>query len=141
MIYSGRIFFIIIQDNPIMGKKNLEFMKIERRQAERFQLSSKVSYKSYGGKKYILSASKDISGKGIRLVTKKPLMAGDKITVAIHKNDKGRKPLIAVCEVVWSKECSKNRFETGLIFAKIYEQGEFLRFICENMVDVLLRGK
>lgn len=91
---------------------------MERRVFERFASSFPAKFKDtredYGANVYLTNAS----GKGMRLLTKKPLHFNDEITVEVKLPDKGE-PMAIQGQVVWAKNKEQNLWDVGLRFHDI----------------------
>jgi c-di-GMP-binding flagellar brake protein YcgR len=101
-----------------MRKKELSDQRIERREAKRLRQLIRAEYRPKGKKSWIRTTCLNISGKGIKFLTDKPLRPKTIIEVMIQDQKKQLKPFIALCRVKWSKQIHEDEFQSGLNFLK-----------------------
>jgi hypothetical protein len=111
---------------------------MEKRKADRFELSVAVVYKLNGSKQLrrVISCD-DISGLGLKLSLKEQLMLRSKVEITMRfKNN--LKPIDALCRVAWISQLEKGKFQAGLEFIRIKDKKRFIEILCEEMLNLTL---
>lgn len=117
---------------------------MERRKFARLNISVEVVCRiGQDNKDEFKPISRDISLGGVRVVMDKSLLPGTLLELELHFST-GREPVVVMGEVVWqnyTKIDSKDLYETGLRFTKIYlEDQKKLREAMFDTVKQILKN-
>jgi len=116
----------------------------ERRKYPRFELKLDAKYIPVDSRDvYKGSRTRDVSAEGICFESGKPFNKGEYVSLEVDLGDK-MSPVSLVGEIRWSQEIKspklkEKRFINGVKLVDIpkSEEGRFLRYYCDRMVEKL----
>jgi c-di-GMP-binding flagellar brake protein YcgR len=114
----------------------------ERRKYTRWQISSKLIYKLKGVKGEDISYCKDVSMRGLRFSSKRPLSEGEILELCIYLTEDFFSPLRIEAEVRWQRELFKEAsLDTGVEFKNIKEKDKdkIFKYLFKNYREQILQ--
>jgi c-di-GMP-binding flagellar brake protein YcgR len=113
----------------------------EKRKYIRLNANIDFAYKIKGDPELAkIAVTKNISPCGIRALLDKEIKNGDWLELGIYIPTL-RKPISALCKVIWTGEEKSGKIDTGIKFEEIDAdmKNKFLEYICELMFSELER--